>query len=740
MTSYGPRLCLLLIAPMLTLPLRAQQAPAVPPPSDSASPGSGVTFRTGAQEVNLDLVVRDSKGKIVKNVSPDQIEVYEDGVKQEVRDFRFYAGREQAKEAGAKAAPVAAVKGSTALPSLNLVCMVFHGLDPYTKKNAVDFATQFVESNLQPNTLVAMFSLGATLVPLHEFTNNKAELIHAASTALTGPSVDFTSVANAVLNASPNIATISETVSGSGATTSVSTALTITGGEINPRAINGADVSTGTGASRLRGDLADERRQLTNIDASRNFDALINLVDRLSTLPGHKSVLLLSTGITGINDPDRFSAFLRKTNKAGITFYAIDVNGLGQNSTGLAGNTAMAHTAQVSASQAGSTTSAAANMEKMRQGDYLEQGVRQSDTQAQMRDLAEATGGFLIGNTNDLRKPFQRILGDLDAHYEAVYRPTDNKNDARLRTIEVKLKRADWTVESRTGYYALPASAGNERLTPSEMMGLAALNLKETPHAFQFGSAAMRFQPSPSGAREEIVFELPAGNLAATPDPVTKKYKMHVSALALVKDSNGEVVDKFSQDSPLEVPPDALPKVAKSTLNFNHAVDLPPGHYTVEIAAVDEESRRASATRFAFDNPEPKPGVALSSISLVQRLEPVAKADSSDPFEVIPTDPAKARKVVPETLGSIGHDARPMAYFVVYPDKNNAEKPKLQVEFLVNKQVLAKQMADLPPVNSQGAIPMLVGAVNKSGDCELRVTALQGTQSMTQSLQYTVNQ
>jgi len=94
--------------------------------------------------------------------------------------------------------------------------------------------------------------------------------------------------------------------------------------------------------------------------------------------------------------------------------------------------------------------------------------------------------------------------------------------------------------------------------------------------------------------------------------------------------------------------------------------------------------------------------------------------------------------MVPMAALELKSTAKPVVYFVVYPDKANAEKPKIQVEFLSGGQVLAKQTADLPPADPSGTIPMIVGAAMRPGNCELRITALQGSASATESVNYTV--
>src|SRR5215475_10448195 len=48
----------------------------------------GVTVRIGSEEVLLDIVARDKKGRPITDLKADEIEVYEDGVKQQINSFR----------------------------------------------------------------------------------------------------------------------------------------------------------------------------------------------------------------------------------------------------------------------------------------------------------------------------------------------------------------------------------------------------------------------------------------------------------------------------------------------------------------------------------------------------------------------------------------------------------------------------------------------------------------------------
>ena len=719
---------------LFLLPAAFGQAPA-PAPTEP-----GITIHQTVQEVVLEVMVRDARGRVVKNLKPSDLEVYENGVRQQVQSFKLIEGRDLISQSGKAPAPVKQTAGPNPLKAVNLVCIVFANLDAYNKKYAVDAVREFLKSQLEADTWVAVFNLDSILTVLHPFTNNRNEIMEAANRASTGTGVDFASVASTVLSAAPLIEYIEVTTSGDPSKGgSVTSSQKVSGGQLNPTTIVGADISNSRSANIQRGDLASQHREFGAIEGMRQMEQIMAMIRQLGTLPGRKSVLLLSPGLATTGDADLFKLIVDKANKANVTVYAIDVNGLSAEvDQSQASAAALKNAVTLSASQGTrANTMGAQSMEKMRQDDYVNDAVRTTNTQAALRELSESTGGFLIGNTNDLRKPFQRLVEDVETHYEVIYKPASEVYDGHLRSIDVKSLRADLNVESRKGYFALPVLGPSPDLTASEVAGLGALSLKEPPHAFDFKAAAYQFRPTATNSQNDMVFEIPAANLTATPEPAEKRHRIHVALLALVKDANGQVVDKFSQDSPYEIPDENLAKAQATTITFTHPLSLPPGHYTVETAALDRESNRAATSTVAFESPDQK-GVGLSSVMLVQHMEPVkGKVEQNDPLEFQP-DPAEGRRVVPELATNLTASATPYVFFVVYPDRSLADKPKIQVEFLVGGQVLAKQTADLPAPDATGAIPMVINTAAKPGNCELRVTALQGGSSTKQSLSYSI--
>jgi len=685
--------------------------------------------RTSATEVLLDVAVLDKHGKPVKNLKASDLAVYEDDVRQDVTSFRFVSATESQRNS--LSAQVTAQPSVRSLRAVNLVCLVFHNLDPVTRNRAMAVAREFLANELPSDTYIGMFILDDRLTPVYPFTRNTKEVAEAVGKAFTLRPIDFAQASEAVLTANPTQVTITTAVNS--ATHTATTTYRVTGGEVSPTVIAGADVSNGSGANVMRGEHVTESRDLSNITGMRETDKITNMIAQFGQLPGRKLVLLLSTGFTTTGDPDLFQSILAKAVDSRITVYAIDPTGLTETSTAQAADLALGQVAGVSRTQTAASTSLSAAKEKSRQGDTLNNAVRASDLEASLRELAEGTGGFLVANTNEFHKPLQRIADDLETHYELTYRPVSATYDGRLRTIRIQPAHADWRVESRTGYFAMPALGDSSALLPQEIVGLGVLDSKPRPHAFDFRTAIFQFPSGAGNSRASLVIEIPGSALSAAPNPSAHIQVLHGQAFAVVKDSTGQIVDKFSLDAPYQIPDARMSELRSMPLVFTHSMDLPPGHYTAETALLDREGGRASTDTAAFDMASGVSGLGMSSALLIRRIEPVdASRAGSDPLIF------HGKRLVPFVETSLSPDINPFAYFVVYPNLSNPAKPKVQVEFRVDGEVLANQTADLPAPDPSGTIPMVIRAAVHTGRCELKITAIQGAETATRTLTYTV--
>lgn len=688
--------------------------------------------RASAAEVLLDLSVVDKHGKPVKNLKPGDIEILEDGAPQHVTSFRFVSASEvqQHQTSAAAAAPAAQPAASRPLRSVNLVCLVFHNLDSVARTRAIEVARAFLKNELPPETYIGVFVLDDRLNPIHSFTKDRQEISAALDRAFLNRPLDFGQASEPVLTANPTQLVVSVIVDN--ATHSATVNWNVVGGEIANTVIAGAQVSNDIGANAMRGARVTEARDFSQISGMRETDKITNMVTQFGKLPGHKLVLLLSTGFTTTGDPDIFQSIVNKANESHTTVYAIDVSGLTENSTVQAGNLAVGQVASISRSQTQVGGSLGAAKEKSRQGDTMNDAVRASDVQASLRALAEGTGGFLVANTNEFQKPFQHITDDLETHYEVTYRPTSDKYDGHLRTIKIKLSHADWRVESRTGYFAMPALGSSATLLPFETVGLAVLNSDPLPHAFDFHTGVFNFRPEGNNRQGTLVIELPATSLYGAANAARHSHLLHPQIFSIVKDDTGQIVDKFSLDAPYEIADAKLAELSKMPFVYTHPLDLPAGRYTAETIVMDRDAGRAAVSETKFENSGDSSAMKMSSALLIRRLEPVSGDEAAGPLVV------RGKRLVPFIETNLTPEHSPYAYFVVYPDRANSAKPKVEVQFLVDGKQMADQTADLPAPDASGAIPMIIRAAVHAGKCELKITTRQGDESATRTLTYTV--
>jgi VWFA-related protein len=69
-----------------------------------------------------------------------------------------------------------------------------------------------------------------------------------------------------------------------------------------------------------------------------------------------------------------------------------------------------------------------------------------------LRDLASATDGIAVLNSNDIDKGLKRVVDDLTSYYLIGYYSTNAQADGRYHSISVKVKRPGVSVRARRGY------------------------------------------------------------------------------------------------------------------------------------------------------------------------------------------------------------------------------------------------------------------------------------------------
>ena len=157
----------------------------------SGSP-SEVTIRAGAEEVMLDVVVRDKKGRGVLDLEPGDLLVLDNGVERKVTSFKLIQGQKafSAATPESRSESVTAVAPSVAkldpLRQFRLVTLIFNRLDLNARTIARTAALDLLKNEFPQNVYLGVLVLGDSLQAIQPFTNDLSLLRKAVERATGG--------------------------------------------------------------------------------------------------------------------------------------------------------------------------------------------------------------------------------------------------------------------------------------------------------------------------------------------------------------------------------------------------------------------------------------------------------------------------------------------------------------------------------------------------------------------------
>lgn len=703
-------------------------------PPEPAQP----VIRTTTREVVLDLVVRDKHRHPVTDLRPDEVTVFEDGVRQNVRSFRNVQGSEQLEternlpvgHAPEPAKGADSPKALNTLRQVNFVSVVLAQIAPLNLEFARRALQEFLKSDTLPNTYVTIYRLDVNLNLVQPYTKDKDVLAKAVDSASKGLSVKSSGLGASAQVTSASVATLESLAANilANPNTGPAQAEAIENLLYNPApavaldplfAANAAsqDVSVTLGnALFTQAALVKGLRFSTSLSNGMSaMDSLRELVRSEEKLPGRKVVLYLADGLEfPVNRREVVDDLISYANRSGVSFYTVDTRGLNVDDPMVEALSAQRRTGAESSAQLNDPKNGSFEADDI-------QLTAVASKQLAMRELAEATGGFAVTDTNEIALPMQRMMEDIRTHYEVAYAPTSTTYDGHFRKIEVRVTRPKLTVQTRKGYYAVPDLNG-EPLQPYELLALNALNEHPAGPVFPYEFAAMKFRPEAKAVEYEVTFEIPLAGLKAVTDATTGLAHYQAGLVAFIHDATGQVVTKVSRELARDITKEAGADLAKARILYAEPIELPPGHYVVDAAVTDEPSGKTSVKRVSLFV-DPGKDLSLSSLELVRRFEPLTgPRNPGSPFEL------ENGRITPTLTGAATAGTPMSVFFVVYPGKPaGAETTNVTVEVIRDGKAIARKPLNLATPDVDGSIPMLVQLSPGVGQCDVLVTAKQGT-------------
>ena len=631
-------------------------------------------IRVSSQEVLLDLVVRDKHQKLVTDLRPDEIQVYEDGVPQHVTSFRFRHESPQEPELRSNRTS----NQYDPVRELNLISIVFEGMSAESRQRATQYALDFLNEGVGPNTWMGVFTLAAHVSVVQPYTKRLDLLRSAVRRAATGQYETFAKESKVLLN---RMNSLQAAVKGSAAARYQ---------PLSPGAADDVGPSTGIAggpANAAEVLLAVQRAMLRSLYESagaRSIDSLRQLIRAQSQLPGRKTVLLVCEGVViPPEEPELLNSVISEANRSNVTFYTLDARGL-----------------QISNHNQSAQLAVSAINDNPFNGPIEMPTSLKTDVQANARALAKGTGGFALDNSNDLRARLRRVMEDVRTHYEVTYTPQSAALDGRFHSVHVRVLRPGVKIQSRKGYYAVPLLNGKS-VSLIEMAGLRALNTSPVPHSFNFQFAASDLARTPQGAQYEITFAVPASSVRFEKESNTDRFRIHVACMALVKQALTStqpeaVVANLSKDLPYSVPGSRKAEFEAGTVTLSMPIALPFGRYHIDAVLMDLQAGTASVKKIGVvAGPE-----KVSDFIWVRsvRAHPAKATDEFNPLDT------PYGRLIPELSGAFAPAQAPTFFLRMF---QSSRPLTAQMTISQDGKPVRNMALTLPPPSPDGTVSFL---------------------------------
>ena len=549
---------------LLGLPPLAAQLPV---------PGARPVLRTSIDMVRVDAVVVDGKGHVVPDLTAEDFELLQDGARQAIAAVAFVRPAAEVNAgppvpslppAVAGAAPIESLVGTAPIVYRTIAIVVDDLGLSFTSLNPTQRALhRFIDEQRQPGDLVAIIRTGQSQGALQQYTRD-GRLLHAAVDAIR-----WNSFGRAPLSG-------------------------LTSVELDPLerlrpAEAGAPGGFRASPDRLRHVYA----------ALGTFGALRAVVDGAGTLPGRKSVVLISEGVqpydvdVELNLPleEATRQVIRRAAHANVAVHTIDPRGLDAGGFTAADNVA-GHNAR-SLVSAGRRRQAILQVE-----------------QDSLRRLAEETGGLAVVNNNDLSGGLRRALDDQNGYDLLGYIPpkgTFERAD-RFHRLKVIVKRRNIKVRARPGFYGGPAQR-----TDSPMSSLfspvesASIGLRLTPVLGRSadGETVVR-----------LLLHIDASTLSFSKAADLWTTTLEISGRTV--DTNGAVVDNTAWRYVIRAGDDEHARALAQGLLYRNQITVKrPGFYHIGVTVRDFESGTLGTASQFIEVPDLPGGVFTTSGLLV---------------------------------------------------------------------------------------------------------------------------
>ena len=555
----------------------AQQAQPQPPTdaqTQTKPPESSI--RVTSELVLANVVVRDKKGNLIRDLKKEDFTLFEDGKKQQISTFDFEnvdqlesaggAEKTVTGEAVETAGPAGVLKKSEA-PVMNardrrviVLFFDFSAMEPDQIDRCVDSAKKYINGQMRPADIVALVSLSTNMRVDLDFTDDKPKILSVLSSYSSGSGEGFAM----------------------------------------------GDTGSAEGAAETGGSFTPDDTDYNTFSADWKLLALQSTMQALGKIEQKKSLIYFSNGIsqTGSDNQSALRAATAAAVKNNVSIYPVDVRGLQAFPPG------------------GEAQSASLHGQSAYNGNAVLNDLSgNAASQETLSTLAADTGGKAFFDSNDFSGVFTQVQKDSSAYYVLGFTSTNPLKDGHYRRLKVVVNRADVKLEFRPGYYSgRDYQHLNRADREAQLEDELAADLPQTDVPLYAGTAYFRQDESHYYLSVSLV--IPGSQIPFVQEK--DKDNATVDIIGEVRlDGKGKVPVGQLRDT-VKLVVDSTQQVRRKNVQYNTGFVLAPGNYHLKFIVRENQTGRMGSFETDVQVPDlRKVPLRMSSVVLSSLRAPV---------------------------------------------------------------------------------------------------------------------
>ena len=532
------------------------------------------TFRVRVNLVLVRVVVRDSEGKVVRNLKQEDFQLFDNRKAQSIATFSMETPETRVLKnvnADPPAPGVAEAGTATATAGANItgmaqrfVAMVFDDINlsmedsTFVRKSAERFL-----GRLAPSDRVAMFSTSGQIH--QDFTNDRDALEQALLGVVPRPLAQ-----SRFVHGCPDISYYQADLIENKRDQQ---AIAVAAEDAVQCAFQGDETQLAS-AQALAESEALTTLAAGDADANMAYRHLEDVVRRIVAMPGERVMVLVSPGFIPSTLWSEISGLIDRATRSRVVINTIDARGLYTPDIG--GD--IASPAKDSFRTAGYKAS------------YRVQA--QSAQDEVLAALADGTGGTFFHNRNDIDVGMERAGASPEVSYVLGFSPQNLKIDGSFHTIRVALaNKLKYALQARRGYYAPkvikdPAEAAKEEIQE-------AIFSQEEIHDLPVELQTQFFKKDAAEARLAVLTHFDVKGIRFR--KAEGRNLDNVTIATAIFDENGTFVTGGEKVVEMKLLDTTYNRLTRNGFTVKSSFDIKPGTYMVRMVVRDGEGQQMAA-------------------------------------------------------------------------------------------------------------------------------------------------